>query len=304
MKGKADKEYKKLSTLITLSVGLAIGVSVTASFLALFDAAMPLWIPFSILIFIIIISFIFASFWIFKGEFFEKIFGVKLKNIPHLVNDICDDISVGDFKDIKVRIYEAAVVWSSYKTRTAFIGLLLLLTTSLFLMLNAYVMYKQIKIMKINNSILEKQIVLEEFKLSEMLFDKAKGEHAETFSKIVASVEACDYLYEKNNGKYKHGDINDYLAIIDELAMYEKAGVIPLDKINKRLRLYILAFYRNNNGEIKDYVSVVQKAYSETFYEDLISLVAKLEAIPENKKLLIKLKNICDKAEVRRQKNG
>lgn len=308
MKEIADKTRSRTGVIITLIIGLAIGSVCTASIISLLTNSMDLWLAYTILVSIFIVSTFFIFFWIFKKELFEKIFGVELKDFSVLLHDIVEDISENRKHNIKLRAYEAAVVWTTLKTRIAFIGLLVFLATALFLMLNAYVMFRQndlimqqIEIMGDEKEIIEKQVeiareekIISEFKLTEKILDLVRS-HSKDHRDIITTISNCGKVYNVNGGAHNYQEINNYLAFIEDFSIYEKDGFFRIEKINDLFGFYFLAFYRNNDGEIKRYITDVRNNVSSLFYSDLLSLMNKLEALPSNKNLIQVIDKICGK---------
>lgn len=308
MKEVADKVNRKTSIIITLIIGLAIGSLCTAAIISLLVSSMDLWLAYGLIGIIFFTSLIFVLFWIFKNEFFERVFGVKLKDISTLAHDVVDDISQNNVHNIKHRTFEAAVVWTTIKTRVAFISFLVFLVTSLFLMLNAYVMFrqndlllKQIEIMKEEKVLVGEQVKIatqekniSEFHRTEKILDLVRL-HNNKFEEIISTVSSCGKLYDDWGGSHSYLEINNYLAFIDDMAIYEKEGLFDFEKLNEMLGYYFLSFHRNNNGEMKRYIKGVRDNVSSRFYINLLSLMDKMESHSKNIDLIKNIDAICIK---------
>jgi hypothetical protein len=306
MKDIAETTNSKTGVIITLCVGLTIGSVCTASIIALLTNTIELWLAYTLLGLMFLVSFFFILFWIFKRELFVKLVGVEPKDISVLLHDFVEDLTQKNINNLKDRAYEAAVVWSTFKARAILISLLVFLATSLFLMLNAYVMFRQndlimeqISLMEKEEGLIQNQVkiseqekLISEFHMIEKIMDLVRI-HNTVFTDIITTISKCGNIYDIDGGVHSFKQINNYLAFIEDLAVYEKEGFFKLEKINDLLGFYFLAFFRNNDGEIKNFIDGVRANISNQSYTDLLALMKKLESLPINKDLIGNIDRIC-----------
>ena len=105
------------------------------------------------------------------------------------------------------------------------------------------------------------------------------------FRKIRMSIERCEKLYNKWEGKYDNDQINRYLNFFDALGYYERQGILDYKVIDHMFGAYIIEAYEYN--EIRRYIEGTQtKGKQKEAASDFQNLAKKIESLPERNELI------------------
>lgn len=92
-------------------------------------------------------------------------------------------------------------------------------------------------------------------------------------SKIIRCLENSDSILKWNDGEFSKSDLDDFLGVIELIAIYINNGVLDKKTVEEMFGFYICLAWRNN--EIKDYIKDVRKTSNSDIYYKLFENLAK-----------------------------
>lgn len=83
-------------------------------------------------------------------------------------------------------------------------------------------------------------------------------------SKIIRCIEEKNSVLDRNRGKFSKSDLDDYLGIIELLAIYVNNGVLDKKTVEEMFGYYICLTWKN--VEIQEYIADVRKNSKTDLY--------------------------------------